>query len=535
MFKIEDGLANISITRSRLRGFQKLKNSNKLGLYRDLKSLLISTKTNIKLFSKRDKLALIPNVNSELICRQYLISYLLDSRFHNALLFSIGSNTDLLYPLPLSWIDALESAGINVQKNRSLYLFYRFLLVRYLKNIARSLKLFFRIPFTSFKYRKIFSRSFNLSYFYQISSLNFPFPNLKRKSYDIFSWYSSWPNRPLKTKALVHNSHTNSIKTSDLPISYLPPPYEMTYSLSGFCKIVLLFFRLLLVSSTNLIRGSYLDSLLLFEVLKASIVNQLPKNYLANDYLFNFSGVCYRPLWTYILENSGASVFLYFYSLCEQPTLPDGVPSSKYVFQPLTWTKYLVWDEQHKNLIMPFITTPNQIDIVGPIPYKDNNLILDLPFKTIAVFDITHFRKSLYFGTSSHAQYHTNPNYLTKFLEDIYSVLSMKNIQMAHKRKRKVSSKLFPKAYLKLIDYLDNKEDYITIDPSVSAFYLALKCRASISSPFTSTGLIAQSLGIPSIYYDPFEWIQKDDPASHGVPIIRGIDALSEWVHNLSL
>ena len=53
--------------------------------------------------------------------------------------------------------------------------------------------------------------------------------------------------------------------------------------------------------------------------------------------------------------------------------------------------------------------------------------------------------------------------------------------------------------------------------------------------PFTSTAIIAKSLGKKSIYYDPTGMIQKDDRAAHGIPVVTGIEDLENWVKSIYL
>jgi polysaccharide biosynthesis PFTS motif protein len=51
-----------------------------------------------------------------------------------------------------------------------------------------------------------------------------------------------------------------------------------------------------------------------------------------------------------------------------------------------------------------------------------------------------------------------------------------------------------------------------------------------ISMPFTSTALIAQELGKPTIFYDPSSRLFKDDPAAHGIQVISSVVDLEKWV-----
>ena len=51
--------------------------------------------------------------------------------------------------------------------------------------------------------------------------------------------------------------------------------------------------------------------------------------------------------------------------------------------------------------------------------------------------------------------------------------------------------------------------------------------------PFTSTALLANYQNKPSIYYDPFGDVQKNDRAAHGIQVIVGIDELDYWVKSI--
>ena len=80
---------------------------------------------------------------------------------------------------------------------------------------------------------------------------------------------------------------------------------------------------------------------------------------------------------------------------------------------------------------------------------------------------------------------------------------------------------------------LEKKSNLIEINPDASGYSVIEKWKAVISMPFTSTALIAKSLGKPSIYYDPSGIIQKDDRAAHGIPVITGKEELQSWVKTL--
>ena len=76
------------------------------------------------------------------------------------------------------------------------------------------------------------------------------------------------------------------------------------------------------------------------------------------------------------------------------------------------------------------------------------------------------------------------------------------------------------------------RPNVISIDPNISAFRVIEKSDINISMPFTSTGLIGTMYDKKSIYYDPFKWIQKNDPSGSNLTLLSGKDELEKWFYN---
>ena len=118
-----------------------------------------------------------------------------------------------------------------------------------------------------------------------------------------------------------------------------------------------------------------------------------------------------------------------------------------------------------------------------------------------------------------------------QFLTDIQSVLDGMNISMIHKQKRK--SSFIHKKYISRINSLNQNVKYFEMNPDIDAHSIIKKTKASISVPFTTTAVIANQEGKPSVYYDPTNIIQKDDRAAHGIQILNGIDELRVWMQSV--
>ena len=155
---------------------------------------------------------------------------------------------------------------------------------------------------------------------------------------------------------------------------------------------------------------------------------------------------------------------------------------------------------------------------------------MDIPMKTISVFDVTPFRPAVYITLGADVDYYIYNN-ANPFLSDIQFILGKNNITMLHKMKR--INKFAHKKYTRRVRQLNKKYNYIEAHPSVDALQIIQQTKACISMPFTSTAIIAKQEGKPSAYYDPSGTIQKDDRAAHDIPVLSGINELEDWVKSL--
>jgi len=168
------------------------------------------------------------------------------------------------------------------------------------------------------------------------------------------------------------------------------------------------------------------------------------------------------------------------------------------------------------------------IEIVGPISFSSKAVEMEeLSEKAVAIFDVQPHRNSRYQMLGIPTEYFV-PKVVNQFLLDIQIVLQECGVPMAHKRKRNIGRVVHP-LYEKLMKTLMEKKNFIAMEPDIPAIKVIEHCQAVISQPFTSTAILGVESGKPSIYYDPFGLVQKDDRAAHGIPIICGINELRSW------
>jgi polysaccharide biosynthesis PFTS motif protein len=285
------------------------------------------------------------------------------------------------------------------------------------------------------------------------------------------------------------------------------------------------------VAGLSLLRGSWANALMLAEAARARAVRLCPGDRLGTEYFFPFSGSIYRPMWTHELERRGVGVTVYFYSTYEQPKVPSGYESQKFEWGPANWPAYMVWDTyQDRNLRRDLGDTLNT-RLVGPVHFSDSGAPMPIvPRKSIAVFDIEPHRKSLVFGMTTLVDYlHAFPDAFVRFLEDLAAAIEEAGATMVLKAKRAIGNR-GERRYRRAVERASASKGAMIIDPGISAVRVIEACCAGVSIPFTSTALYVRERGLPSAYYDPTGWIQKDDKGAHGILILSGKEELRTWL-----
>jgi polysaccharide biosynthesis PFTS motif protein len=258
---------------------------------------------------------------------------------------------------------------------------------------------------------------------------------------------------------------------------------------------------------------------------------------LAQDYLFHNSNHIFRPLWTYEVEKRGSRVLFYFYSTnCETFKTNANYPLQENTWHVMSWSNYLVWDQHQADFIKRCVGNfGHHIHIVGSIWFSTSSKSMQSIYseKSIAVFDVQPMRDSFYCVLGQSNDYYT-PRIVNQFLTDICDTFLGRNYTILFKEKRDIGN-LAHKNYRKHVEKLRNNEQFISVEPALDAKRLIEQSAAVISMPFTSTALIGRELGKPSIYYDPFGQIQKDDRAAHGIKVVTGEKELHDWMSNLDI
>ena len=498
------------------RGYKKLQNSNRLGLIIQLGDAL--AKTELKGVKIHNIFFGKNSLDIELSVRQYLTVRILGMSFNKEILYSIGAEKPIRHPLPREWRNTLISKKIKVDNFSCALLWYGHIFLLWGYGALQWLK-----SFWGMLYRH--PNLGNYIYFHSLSKNNISYDT---KDQNIVNWYLQWKNKNKNIDSICHSinglsnfkyNELSIVNTDGLP--KLKGRQMVYYCIWSMCLITYSFFMIL-------VRPYY--GLMLGEILKLVRTSFADKDQLASDYLFHNSEPFYRPMWTYEVQKRGSRVLFYFYSTnIEIFKTTSGYPVQN-PWHLISWPYYLVWDEFQVDFIQRFNRCNSTIEKVGPIWFSSNDVSVNMPLNSIAVFDVVPRRWTGYISYGFSFDYYV-PNIANQFLNDIQVILSKNNAHMVHKIKRVI--KTTHKKYTMNLRGLSCMPNYTGVSPKTDALQVIQKTKACISIPFTSTAIIAKQEGKPSVYYDPSGMIQKDDRAAHGIPVLNGINELEDWISSL--
>lgn len=520
--------------RSIMRGYSRIRKNRDISRLRAVKERLSAkTLTGIDGHTSEHVFG-ASNSQAELMLRQLLLQRHAGAGFLRAILYSLGRrNGSVVYPLPKDWRNVLLDSGIPVNQHYSAIAWMGLIVLYWGHGVIQCLRLVARSLATPLLASS--GSGENHVYFAGLTENNLPRPGADGRSYDICSWYAHWEGRLSGLDAICHSVPSDNVATANgIPVVYVAPPFQRINGWRAGCQFIWWGLKAIGIATMDLMRGRWWHSVILGEAAHAKAVQLLGTREIAKQYLFHYSGTIYRPMWTYEAEKKGASIICYFYSTSEQVKLRTGYHSQRYEWGAASWPTYLVWDEFQAATIRREIDSPSEIKVVGPIDFSSTALEPPpLPPNTIAVFDIQPPRSSLHFAMSTLADYYAeNKNVRIRFIQDIHAVIAEAKFAMAFKRKRDIGN-LVPKGYLFWLDVISRSSNVVVVPPAIPVDTVVEHCVAVISAPFTSTALYGRKKGIPSVYYDPTGWIQKDDRGAHGIPIVSGIGELRDWIRSI--
>lgn len=522
------GIETLFCKRLILRGYSCIKREKKLKTIRQIKRKIAGARVPSLVGLMTSGFFINATSYARNIVHQYILQNFIEEKFNKSILIGAGEKNKIISLSPKYIREILISESVKIDQIGSSIYWMSYIIITYIKNTIKMARLFGKILLS--QANPIMDEPY--VYFSDLTFRNLPRNNEEGKSYDFISWYLNSSARNKKIRLICHNVKGQPNFIDGIQVKYMDEPWCL---IRGGRNLVLLFIWCLYVltlSGVSLLLGRWWYTLLLVEAMKAKAISCIPNNVLAAEYLFPFSESIYRPLWTYEAQYKKSFIKSFFYANYEELKTPNGYESQEFIWKNSTWPVFLVWDKYQEILLRRNMIQNATFEIVGPVWFQATPIYIKNEKPAIAVFDIEPKRTLLYQSFNTRAEYlAAYPELSKKYFNDIYSVLLEFNLFMIIKRKREYHNYGL-KNYSMLMNDLASRKNVLLMPTETSAFQLIEKCVGSISIPFTSTALCNGAQKFPSCYYDPSGWIQKNDSASHGVPIISGIDELKVWFTN---
>jgi len=297
-------------------------------------------------------------------------------------------------------------------------------------------------------------------------------------------------------------------------------------------RIILFMIALCAGSIISIILGRGILAMLSIEILKTRLADLLDQRSICREYAFYNSWSVYRPAWTYPLEQKGALISLYFYSInCLPFNIDNKLLDTHFAYERMSWKNYIVWNAK----MIPFLRRNARFnatfEITDPVTFSDKNTKLPSMKNKVVVFDVTPTRSTLFYKNAPLTDYYSAKTE-NHFYTDIAETAKELGIKLIFKRKRSLSVTT-SKRYLNQIKQLEKLDHIEFADPDVSAHRLIKDCRAVLSMPFTSTAHIGAFFDKPSIYYDGTGRISNSEPTALGIAMISNKKELKSWLQSI--
>lgn len=514
--------------RSAMRGYRLLRETGRL----DTLPLLMRDITRHPLqrpagkFSRWILGAATPS--GEICLRQYLQLRLAGVDLNLSLLSSLARpDGRVVYPLPGEWQDILVAHGIKVARLRSTLLWSGYVLFLIVYGQAESI----RILLSARRSDGADQGQPPHAYFVGLAEGNLPRnTGADEGRWNVINWYLQWPDRPPVIREVRHGVRgAKPMRQGDTPVLFQKspvPPLE-----PGTIPAYLLWLiGALLICLADLLRGRWWHSVLLNQAAIAAQARQTESNRLARQYLFHNSGWLYRPLWTFELTGKGSECLLYFYSTnCEGFSRNGAPPVPIYGYESMNWPRYVVWDSPQADFVRRVTPGSCTVSLAGEIWFSDAPIPLpSMSSPVLALFDVTPHRASRYRSLGLGEEFYV-PEVAVPVVEDVIACAATQGVTVAWKRKRNIGKIAHP-SYRNLAAVTATDGQAEIVDADISASALIAKSDLVISTPYTSTALLARNAGKPSAYYDPLSMLDRADPGAHGIPILRGPEELAAWI-----
>jgi hypothetical protein len=334
--------------------------------------------------------------------------------------------------------------------------------------------------------------------------------------------------RDAKRFLIAPTNHSGAVKSLTRSISSDPAVYgycrhplmtllrEARLGFPGRLRLVIRHVFLFLEYHYAVLRVPVL-SLISREFAYGSIAFELDRRAQIQSIILTCSSCACQPLWVRSLRH--AQVHMIWYSQNWKPASyrSDGLSSDLPALRWIRVDSHWVWTKAFAKYLIGLGHGDTKIHVVGPIVWylpqaghRNRNEIRILAFDVPAVTD-----KMMLEMVGEISNYY-HPDNLRSFVSDIVALKPALNEALmspvaVHLKRKRGMRPHYAKEYFDYIDTLSDQGVLCQAGSADNLYSLISRSHLVIAYPFTSAATIAESLGVPAIYYDPTQSIVRDD------------------------
>lgn len=470
--------------------------------------------------------------SSELAIRRKLVEKHLNRNLNRYLLESHveGFKINRGYPIPQEWQKVIKSRGFRVSSIACTIRYIVFIFLCVAEGFQRAGLISVCLLLAMMKG----GRSEKEYYCIGLSSKNLSLKGTRGRSYTFYNWLITAKRLSPNQVCIERNKSNRGLNSQQSYLRFSQTPFVFDNDKVSLCMY---FWRIGLLSYDTLVslimRRPELAILFkeIVEMIAAECAGEkgLPKAVLIpNQRIWN------RPLWTYVAEARGSKVILWFYSV--NNTEPEAAREKRLgtdsIYSLLDWPIYWAWNRVQQRVLENIVHKKSLIEIVGYVDFEDDpNIDTVLPSKKfIALFDIP-MRSSPYYEELGLRNDLYRADIIGQFIIDVCEVANSYGYAVAWKTKR--ITKTCGNSY-KRVRHMLQPFEVIEVSSSVAPRWLIERSAGCVSLPYTSTGAIAQMIGVPSVFYDCTNSMKVCLLSSNGVKTVQGKDMLIQWVKSIN-
>ena len=451
------------------------------------------------------------------------LKYVVNSSFSSALAVAIHKKKNFFSPLPKEWLQILIKNNIKVSYTFSRILFFFYSINFFLKDFSK-------IVVTSFSKQDKIDKKNTIIYLDNLSDIDFEVKFFNDK-YNFLYWLKNFLKIDNKITFIHNNKKSTNRNFSNIEVKYLK--FFFLNNLSIYERFILILYTLYstIILLYYVLRGNIFFSHLLENFYLAICLKKFKSK--APDYaIYDTSNCLIRPWWTFLLENKknkiNNKVFLFFFSSNHFPFYSYESPMLGCRW--FNWSNYVFWTNEQCEWLKKINNSFSQCHNVGYFPSFGKNEEISKTKKIISVFPVTPFCDEYARNEFTNRHYYTLETSL-KFLKDIIDGLKYFDVEIILKLKR--NNPQSHKKYIQFINELNKEKKITIINSNISAISLIDKSDAVISSPYSSTGLIAEYFNKPSIFYDSSHSLVPVEPYIKKIRLVKNFDELSHWIKKI--